>query len=164
MAARKNILSPPFDPAYRHTLASNTQLRLLTHQVELQYPRMPIALSALVMPMLIICNDTLPHALSKGVNSDECFYFCLCLRMMYRMSGAYPLMPLLMRGLQQVAARKGVILPQEAQELMKSLGKGKRPEVAVRSTFPVDLDLMSTDLQASQLQSLVDEAGHLSIV
>jgi len=113
--------------------------------------------------MLIICNDTLPHALSKGANSDECFYFCLCIRMMYRMNSAYPLMALLMRGLQQIAARKGVGLPREAMDLLKDLEREKRPSFAVRSTFPVDLNLMATDLQASQLQSLVDEAGQLSI-
>lgn len=82
---------------------------------------------------------------------------------MYRMIGAYPLIPSVMRGLQQIATRKGVGLPQEAQELLKSLGKGKRPGIVVRSAFPVNLDLMTTDPQASQLQSLVDEAGHLSI-
>lgn len=79
------------------------------------------------------------------------------------MIGAYPLMALLMRGLQQVAARKGVGLPLEARNLLRSLEKEDVPEVVVRSTFPVDLDLMATDLQASQLQSLVDEAGQLSI-
>lgn len=80
------------------------------------------------------------------------------------MIGAYPLMALLICGLQQVAIRKGVGLPREAQDLVKSVGKGRRPGAVVKSTFPVDLDLIDTDLQASQLQSLVDEAGHLSIV
>lgn len=82
---------------------------------------------------------------------------------MHRMAKAYPLMPLLMQGLQQVAARKGVGLPLEVQDLIKSVGKERHQVAVVRSTLPVDLDLMATDLEASQLQRLVDEAGNLSI-
>lgn len=125
---------------------------------------MPIAFSALIGPMLAICNDTLPHALGKGEGSDECFYFCLCIRLMHRMSEAYPLMPLLMRALQQVARRKGVGLPRKAQDLIKSVGRKMHAGAVVRSAFPVDLDLMGTDLQASALQKLVEEEGYLSTV
>lgn len=143
-----------------------TQLRLLTHQIELQYPRFPIAFSALLSPVLRVATSTFPGAVALGPDGDEHFYLCLCLRLMARMAGAYPVMRGLMRGLVRQAEDSGMEVPAEVREIVGKMEKAANgsKEGEMEERFPVLLELSALEGERSEGRGLVEQAGRLSII
>lgn len=145
------------------TNESHNQLRLLVHQMELQQPGLPVTLSTLVTPLVSVANETLTLMRHQGPDSDEAFYFSLCVKLMRRMVVPYPLMRFLILGLQQIAARQGVNLPSEAIEVVDDLGRERRRSFPLNSAYPIHHDLLITDLEAARLQSLIDETDSMNL-
>ncbi|SMQ55086.1 unnamed protein product [Zymoseptoria tritici ST99CH_3D7] len=159
-------IHPPTSLAHTATSHSTTQLRLLTHQIELQYPRFPIAFSALLSPVLHVATSTFPEAVALGPDGDEHFYLCLCLRLMARMAGAYPVMRGLMRGLVGQAEGSGMEVPAEVREIVRKMEKAAKglKEGEMEERFPVLLELSELEGERSDGRGLVEQAGRLSII
>lgn len=104
--------------------------------MELQQPGLPITLSTLVTPLVLVANESLASMRRDGPGSDGAFHFSLCLKLMRRMVSPYPLMRFLMLGLQQVAVRQVVALPTEATDLVDSIRREKSGSLPVIVCIP----------------------------
>lgn len=153
------------DRAQSITQQSQHQLRVLVHQIDLQYPDLPIALNILLKPLISVANETLPRIHRTGETCDEAFYFNLCIKIMRRMAGPYPLLRFVVLGIKQVANRQGLTLPQEAQETIKALEGHRRGSMPSGSTdsLPATSGLSAEDLEASNLRNLIGETDKLNL-
>jgi len=149
----------------RASIASHRELRYLIYELDRQFPDVPLPFSTL-NPLIAICHDTISHLRSDAANPEHAFYFCLCLRVLGRLSKAFTIAPLIAQGIFRVAQRQHIELPMEAEDLAPSLKDGplEIPQLnKVNSSLPIDLGLVDGSTDMSRLQQLIGETGNLSL-
>lgn len=152
-----------FELAVRETAEAHSRLRRLVHQMELEYPEHPLPLCALLTPLVMVANETLPLLPGQTQSSDEVFYFCLSLKLMRRMLNAYPVARFFLLGIRQISHRLNIELPPEALRVIEDLDQDGRIPQPVNSFFPLHLDLLVSDMERAKLSSLIAESGLDSI-
>ncbi|EME40109.1 hypothetical protein DOTSEDRAFT_28026 [Dothistroma septosporum NZE10] len=162
-ASKDGTTGRRFEHAVRETDESHSRLRLLIHQMELEFPHHPLPICALLTPLVMVANETLPLLRGKGETSDEVFYFCLSLKLMRRMVNPYPVARFFLLGIHQIAHRLNIDLPDEALRIIKNLDPERRTPQPVNSFFPLHLDLLASDMERAKLSSLIAESGLDSI-
>jgi hypothetical protein len=119
--------------------ASNRQMRYLLQELDRQFPALPLPLGT-ISPLVIVAYDCISHmprasgsaspestttsasstfsphqsppiSAMSSFESDETYYFCLCLRILRRMCEPFGITRSIMLALFQVARRQRVELP-----------------------------------------------------
>lgn len=142
---------------------SQTQLRFLVQQMDLQYDDLPISLNLLLGPLVTVANEILSQTSTAGELSDEAFYFNLCIKKMRRMAAPYLITHFLILGFNQMASRQGFVLPTEAQETVDTLASTRRMSLPGSTSPSFIPDLSAEKFEASNLASLIGDTARLNL-
>ena len=142
--------------------ASCRQLRYLIYQLDQLYPTgpLPINFSAPLLHVAFETMQCLPSisASDPMADTEPETFFVLCVRILRRMAEPFVVVRFLLRGIRRAAARMASTLPVEAVSVFEELDRN-RPQIAgvdvARSSLPVDLSLLPTDLEASKLENVM---------
>ncbi|CAK3963921.1 Nitrogen assimilation transcription factor nirA [Lecanosticta acicola] len=151
------------DQAHSISEQSRIQLRLLIHQLDLQFPDLPLSLNLLLKPILCVAKDTLPLLSHADEASDEAFYFNLCINLMRRMATSYPLTYFVVLEIRDMANRQGYTLPIPAQETIVNLERSRRASVHIASSQSASRGLSAEDIEAANLRNLIGETDRLHL-
>ena len=163
----KTYLWPPGarDQALKVSVASHRQIRFLLQELDRQFRDLPLPLETLT-PLVLVAHDTITHLANDPENREHIYYLCLCLRILLRMAESFAIVPFVVQGILQVAKRHKVEFPTEARAIADSLKHDRfrgAPATTVKTTLPIDLGLMQSDEEASQLRNIIKEVEKMTL-
>ncbi|KAL1297735.1 hypothetical protein AAFC00_006274 [Neodothiora populina] len=139
---------------------SMQQLRSLVYQYISRYSTPPVSVTVLSS---ILC---VAYAAIIRLNDQEWrFAFNLCIRFLGELVEYFPVSRFILQGIYHSAERTRTVMPPEARSVFDYYnGKINRIQAhEVESSYPVDLNLLQTDLEAARLSNLIRGTGEISL-